>query len=220
MLVLMPLAGLFIGAGGYLLFRLFAFSTLSVSGKAILLTLSYLVLTGGLHMDGLMDMADAYFSRAGREKRLEIMKDSRTGAFGVMAFGAVILLKIACFTELIGKTMGFPVLLLFIPLLSRIVQAFILCSFPYAKADGLAVTFKAGAGKKTVWILAVDLAFTVGAIYGLTGGTGLYLPGGLLLFSFFYYFWVRKNFGGITGDIAGGFVELAELLMLALCVFI
>lgn len=219
--LLMPFVGLFIGGCGYLLYLLLQTTALSILTQAIIMSLIYLVLSGGLHMDGLMDMADAFFSRAGREKKLEIMKDSQVGAFGVMAFVCVILLKIACFAELSAGRGALISLLLIIPVLSRIFQAIILCSFPCAKAEGLAAAFQAGTGKIALTILGLYFLLAATLAYGLAGELlSLLLPAVLILFFIGYYFFVKQSFGGITGDIVGGFVELAELLMLAVLVVI
>jgi len=217
---LMPVVGLFLGVCGYFLFILLQASTCNVFSKGVVMAFAYLVLSGGLHMDGLMDMSDAYFSRANKEKKLEIMKDPRIGAFGVMGFVSILLLKITVLTELFSSSKTVAILLLVIPVLSRIFQASMLCSFPYAKADGLAATFKIGAGRDTQMILGTYFILVLSVIVYLAGFKGLLIPVVLLLFSTLYYFWAKKNFGGITGDIVGGFVELAELLMIGVLLFI
>jgi len=219
--LLMPIAGLFIGGCGYLLYLFLLGSALSILSKGVIMTLTYLILTGGLHMDGLMDMSDAFFSRTSIERKLEIMKDSHIGAFGVMVFGSVILLKIVFFTELFAAGSTLFSILLLIPVLSRIFQALVLCTFPCAKAEGLAAAFQAGTGKKTLLILGLYFLLTTGAAFCLTGDwKSLVLPGVMVLFFACYFFFVKRSFGGITGDVVGGFVELAELLMLGILVFI
>ncbi len=220
--LLMPAVGLVIGFTGYLLYSLLVVSALSTFSKAVIMVLFYLVITGGLHMDGLMDTADAYFSRQSRERRLEIMKDSHLGAFAVMTFVSLILAKITCFFEIFRLEGAAPkaLLLLFIPILSRIIQASMLCLFPYAKEDGLAVMYGEAAEGRTPYILGLYFILTTVVIYFLTGIRGLILPLGLLLFCAYYYFSTKKSFGGITGDVVGGFVELAELLMLMMLLLV
>jgi adenosylcobinamide-GDP ribazoletransferase len=220
--LLMPAVGLVIGIIGFWLYSLLVASALSTFTKAVIMVLFYLVITGGLHMDGLMDTADAYFSRQSRERRLEIMKDSRMGAFAVMTFVCLMLVKVTCFYELfrLEGVASTVILLLLIPVLSRIVQALMLCLFPYAKEDGLAVMYGEAARGSTPYILGLYFVLTTVIIYLLSGFRGLILPLGLLLFCVFYYFSTRKNFGGITGDIVGGFVELGELLMLIMLLIV
>ncbi|HHV65315.1 MAG TPA: adenosylcobinamide-GDP ribazoletransferase [Peptococcaceae bacterium] len=218
--VLMPLVGLGIGSLGYCLFCLLDNFAFSVFSKAVIMALFYPFITGGLHLDGLMDTADAYFSRQSIEQKLKIMKDSRVGAFAVITLISLLLLKVAFFSELFLAGRERAYLLLFIPVSSRIVQAVMLCSFPYAKEDGLAVMFGKNQRKGVIYTLSLFLAITAGFIYLLDGFYSLLLPLGLILFTGFYYFFARKNFGGITGDIVGAYVELAELLLLGILVTI
>jgi len=210
--LLMPFVGLGIGLLGYGIYSLL----INLAVSAVAMVLFYLVITGGLHMDGLMDTADAYFSRQTKEKKMEIMKDSRVGAFAVMALVCLLLIKISLFYEIFRAGGGTGILLIMIPILSRTVQALMLCHFPFAKEDGLAVMYSQATGQKTSLLLTIYFVLTSGIIYLLFNMTALLLPLGLLTFTVYYYFSVKKNFGGITGDIVGTYVELAEVLMLGL----
>lgn len=218
--LLMPIVGLGIGLLGYGVYSLLITHNLSEFSNSVVMVLFYLVVTGGLHMDGLMDSADAYFSRQSKERKLEIMKDSRVGAFAVMALVCLLLLKTALFYEIFRAGKETAIILIMIPVLSRIVQAFMLCHFPYAKEDGLAVMYGQAAGRTTSYMLTLYFVITGVLIYTVLGMTALILPFGLLLFTAFYYFSAKKNFGGITGDIVGAYVELAEVLMLGLLIFV
>ncbi len=218
--LLMPFVGLGIGLLGYGVYSLLI--TLDVSGftSSVAMVLFYLVITGGLHMDGLMDSADAYFSRQGKERKLEIMKDPRVGAFAVMALVCLLLLKTALFYEIFSAGKETAILLIMIPILSRTFQAFMLCHFPYAKEDGLAVMYGQATGQKTSYLLALYFALTGIMIYFLLGVTALVLPLALVSFTVFYHFSAKKNFGGITGDVVGAYVEMAEVLMVGVLVMI
>lgn len=114
------------------------------------------------------------------------------------------------------------IVLLFIPVLSRTAQAAVLCFFPYAKKDGIAVTFAQTAENRirVIVMLIVYVSILTGLIFYLAGTNGLLIPFGLFLFTLFYYFSSKKNFGGITGDITGAYLELAEALMVGLLVLI
>lgn len=212
--LLMPFVGLGIGSLGYGLYYLLTKMTVSDFTSAVAMVLFYLVITGGLHMDGLMDTADAYFSRQSKERKLEIMKDSRVGAFAVMALFCLLLAKTALFYEVFRAGSQVAILLIMIPVLSRIVQAWMLCHFQYAKEDGLAAMYSQAKGLKMSSLLGLYFMLSLGVVYTLLGVTALVLPLVLVLFTFFYYFSAKKNFGGITGDIVGAYVELAEVLML------
>lgn len=218
--VLMPWIGLFIGVLGYGLYELLINVDFSYFSASVIMVLFYLVITGGLHVDGLMDTADAYFSRQSKEEKLMIMKDSRVGAFAIMTFVGLILLKTAFFYEIFRAGEETALVLLFIPVLSRIIQAFTLCSFPYAKKDGLAVIFGKVSGLKTTTMLILYFSLATVLIFVQFGLKSLFIPVSLLLFIIFYYFFSQKNFEGITGDIVGASVELTETLMLALVLVI
>jgi adenosylcobinamide-GDP ribazoletransferase len=232
--LLMPVVGLVVGLLGAGLYVLISHFGLSALLSAVLMTLYYTVITGGLSTDGLMDTADAYFSRREPAERLVIMKDSRVGAFGVMACVFLLLLRTGLFYEAFSRLIapgalnspsvaGLPLLgwgLIAMPFLSRLGQSFMLCVFPLAKAEGLAATFRPLAGRRygialgLYWLLAAAL-LTLAA-----GWQGLALPLLLVLSLGGAYFFSKKNFGGITGDILGAFVETTELLLLAGVVFL
>jgi len=220
---LMPVVGLGIGFLGYGLFLLLSKLGLSAFSKAVVMVLFFMAITGGLHLDGLMDTADAYFSRRSIEQKLQIMKDSRVGAFAVMTLVSLLLIKTALFYELFSRNFRESILLLLIPFLARVFQAFVLCFFPYAKKDGLAVMFGQMKRKGLVSGLAVSLILAIMLINFLAGVKGLLIKELLLLlcltlFTVFYYFSAKKNFGGITGDIVGAYVEMAEVLALGMLV--
>ncbi len=218
--LLMPFVGLGIGLLGYGVYTLLITLAVSEFSGGVAMVLFYLIITGGLHMDGLMDSADAYFSRQSKERKLEIMKDSRVGAFAVMALACLLLAKTALFYEIFNVGKETAILLIMIPILSRIVQALMICHFPYAKEDGLAVMYGQARGRKTSYLLTMYFILTTVIIYFLLGVAALTLPFGLLLFTVFYYFSAKKNFGGITGDIVGAYVEMAEVLMLGILILI
>lgn len=188
--------------------------------KAALMTLYYLVFTGGFHMDGMMDSADAYFSRRDREKKLEIMKDSRVGAFAAMALAAVLLLKTALFVQAFGKAPFQWIPLLFIPVLSRAFMSSMIYLFPYAKAEGLASTFGRDPDRRLLIVLALFAAAACAGIGLLAGWKYLAVPGVCMAYYAFFYFSCKKQFGGITGDVLGSFLEVSELLMLAAAVLV
>lgn len=211
----LPAVGAAIGAAGWGLWLLL--SGLDINGilKAALMALFYLAATGGVHTDGLMDTADAYFSRRDTARKLEIMKDSRVGAFAVMALAAVMLLKFALFAETFSKALFNPVILAFIPVLSRSFQASMIYVFPYAKSEGMAAMYGANPDRRFLIAFALSAAAACAGIWLLAGVKYLVVPGVCVLYYVFYYFSSKKQFGGITGDILGAFLEMSELLMLA-----
>ena len=178
------------------------------------MTFCGLCLTGGLHMDGLMDTCDAVFSRKDLKTRLEILSDTHVGAFAVMGCVVLLLLKTALFAELFASDRFFPsVILALIPVYSRIGLG-LLCYQPFAREEGLARTLvgsRVCRDRFALWgIYAVSAAFFV-SILGLKGCI-VPLAGGA--FFLIYVRYCLEAFGGITGDLMGAFVELAETLML------
>ena len=128
-----PLVGALIGTvlwGTARLFLLF----LSPLTSAFLVTASSLILTGGLHLDGLSDLADGLGGGTDRERRLEIMKDSRIGAFGALALIVFLILKGLFFSELLQNLPAEELFLLILPpLWARSFAVIIIKSFPTAR---------------------------------------------------------------------------------------
>ena len=218
--LVLPAVGAAIGGLIYGLYQLLGILKTGDLLNAVLLSLFLLAITGGVHTDGLMDSADAYFSRRDKEKKLEIMKDSRVGAFAVMALIAVILLKTAFFHEVLSSGKEFGIVLIFIPVISRTLQPSMLYFFPYAKEEGLAKMYGGKPKKAHGIILAAMFIFLSAGLFLIKGALGLLIPGVALLYYVFYYFSTIKNFGGITGDLLGAFLEVSEMLMIGAILFI
>lgn len=216
----LPLVGLLIGAGAWGLFLLLSLWQVSPVLKAVLLTLYFPVITGGMHTDGLMDAADAYFSRRDRDRKLEIMKDSRIGAFAAMALAAVLLLKTGLFAEAFSAGRFPALLLLLIPALSRAFQSSMIYLFPYAKGEGLAAMYGREPDKRLLIAPGFLAAAACAGVVFLAGPKYLAVPGVCALYYVFFYLSSKKQFGGITGDVLGSFLELSELLMLAAAILI
>jgi adenosylcobinamide-GDP ribazoletransferase len=177
-----------------------------------------MAVTGGLHMDGLMDTCDAAFSRKNRKERLEILSDSHVGAFAVMGCAAVLMLKAGVFCELFASLHSdsvpwFPVILMaLIPVFSRFGLG-ILFYLPFAKEDGLARTLGASRVLRDRYILWAGFALLATAVSPL-GINWLFAPLAGAVTLVFHGRYCVKNFGGITGDLMGAYVELSETLML------
>lgn len=173
---------------------------------------------GGIHLDGLADTADALASHAPKEKKLEILKDPHIGAFGVIALIVHILLMFALFTGFI-PTVETMVALVGMFVLSRCLSGWAIVRWPLAKAEGTARSFHDGsAGAKAAFILAVWALLAVACLVisrGLVGG-GMVMAAAMVMLS--YRLMAMKNFGGVTGDLAGWFLQMAELAMLAVLV--
>jgi len=210
--LMMPLVGLACGLLAFGLYALLNLAGLTPFLKAVLLTLYFAVFSGGLHLDGLMDSSDAYFSRRDRERKLEIMKDSNVGAFAVITVVFVMLLKAGVLSELFSGGTRFGALMIFLPVISRLLQSFMLYVFPSAKTDGLTKIFGV-LDKKNTLLLGFLFAVVCAALFLIAGLRSLVMPLAAVLNLSVFYFSSKRQFGGITGDLLGAFLEISELLM-------
>lgn len=209
-----PLVGLAIGglSYGWLIFS--AMQGIHSVLAGVILAVLPVVLSGGIHLDGLIDTCDAFFSYGDREKKLEILKDPRTGAFGVMGCAVYLLLSLGFYCQLI-QSPGYAVLLVLIFFISRSLGVIALLTVRKAKSTGLGSTFAAAADNKLN--LAVNILYLAAAFLVISFVNLIFAIVFAVLLAVYFLCCVssiRKNFGGITGDLTGCFILLAELLML------
>jgi adenosylcobinamide-GDP ribazoletransferase len=179
---------------------------------AILLILA-IILSGGLQCDGFMDTMDGIFSGRSRERMLEIMKDSRIGANGVMAFTLLVLIKWSLLLDI--SPMNLPLALFVMPIFGRLAMVIGITLFPYARPDGIGKAFALYANRKS---LLVALILTVLLILPLSSKAmiGLGLTG---LAAYLASSYVTRILGGLTGDVYGALTEIIELLVLFVFLF-
>jgi adenosylcobinamide-GDP ribazoletransferase len=178
--------------------------------ESVLLVCALLLVSGGLHVDGLADTADGFFSSRPRERILEIMKDSRSGPMAIAALVCVLCLKMAALASLPTQPWlqraGAVVLM---PLAGRCALVFQLNLLPYARAEGgLASAFvKARHGLQPVWAMAV----LAGASWLLLGLAGVAVVVGVLLTNVLFAWYCHRKIRGFTGDTLGAACELTEV---------
>ena len=191
-------------------------SVLGIVGKTSFYTAVMILIpvavTGGIHLDGFLDTSDALSSWQTQEKRLEILKDSRAGAFAVLMGCCYFVLDFGVYSALDNRWLLQITCVNFV--LSRALSGFAIVTFKMAKNTGLAATFSDGAQKKTVavWmcVYMVVAAILMLWIHPVYGAVALVAAG----LGFLYYrHMAYKNFGGITGDLAGWFLQVCELLV-------
>lgn len=202
-----PLVGMVIGAFMALIWWLLQ-DRLSPQLMGLLLVAFEFLFTGGLHADGFMDTCDGLFSGRDRERKLEIMKDSRVGSNGVVGFVFLTLLKWQFLANLTGEYT--LVLLFIIPTLSRYSLTMSLRLFPYARPEGMGKAFAQYSPSYTLlvstfWAVLLLIPFTW--LYALFFGITIALN---LLFNSY----ITKHLGGLTGDTYGFVIELTELCLL------
>lgn len=171
------------------------------------------LVTGGIHLDGFLDAADALGSYQPMERKLEILKDSHAGAFAVIAGISYFLLALGVWSEL--GLAQIPVLAGGY-VLSRALSGFAVVTFPCAKNTGLLAMFSDAAQKKRVRVtMAVYILVCCVWACMLHPRYGAALLLGAALAFIHYHHMSKKQFGGITGDLAGYFVQVCELVMAA-----
>ena len=206
-----PLIGAVIGAVCYGVFYLLNYLGLPVFLSGAALTGIPLLITGGIHMDGFCDTTDAISSHQPREKKLEILKDSHTGAFAVIWCAVYFVFYFGC-----AASCTLQAYLIFSSAFTfaRGLSAFSVANFPSAK-EGLVSAFKEAGARAAV--TAVSLLWVAGAVvfsvlfFPVLGaivcvcGLAAYLCCVAVMF---------RVFGGISGDLAGWMVQIVELVML------
>jgi adenosylcobinamide-GDP ribazoletransferase len=203
-----PLAGAIVGAllaGG----GLAAGALWDASVRSIALVVAWGVLTAGLHLDGLSDTFDAVMSWRPRERKLEIMKDSRIGAMGALALIAVLALK-ATWLGAAGE--GWLRAVWLAPILGRWADIYGIFWFPPAREGGLGRSFQAQV-RRADFVFAT--AATVVLALALGGARGLVALGLVWLASQLLAMWWTRDLGGLTGDTYGALCEIGEVVALA-----
>ncbi|MFI3209237.1 MAG: adenosylcobinamide-GDP ribazoletransferase [Eubacteriales bacterium] len=212
MLCFLPVIGGFIGIcmiGFYYLLTSF-----TVTFQAIALLFTPVIVSGGIHMDGLIDTCDAYFSYGDKEKKLEILKDPRTGAFGVIGAIVYFVCLYGIYVQLIETNQLQVIVLPIIFIFSRAVGAICMIKMPNAKNDGLGAGFSNVAEQKiVVGILGVWILVSAMILGMIDRNTFIIFVVTIAIFLLAVLPLYKKKFGGITGDLTGCIISLLELLL-------
>ncbi len=208
--VYFPLVGLVIGS---LLMAVAQWLSpvLAPAPLAVLLLLLSVLLTGGLHLDGLADLCDGLAAGGNRERILSVMKDSRVGAFGVMGLVIVLLFKYSLFLEVIRQRAVHSFLLMGV--LSRWAMVLAAFSGRYVRDTGMAKPF---IGQIRWPALLGSTVFTAGVVWMLFKGPGLGALVSVGVVAGFFLYYLRLKIGGLTGDGLGALNELVEVVVLLL----
>lgn len=180
---------------------------------AVLLFAFWIFLTGGLHIDGWMDLADGMGSNRDRQRTLEIMKDSRTGSMGVIAALLLFMLKGVSIYYLIENHEF--LLFLLPPLAARFFLVAAIWFWPYISEKGMATGLKTGLAP---WMLVVSFLVTGGIFYVVKDVAGLLVLAFTIIISWLFIRAVLKRLGGLTGDVYGALVEWTEMVVVVLLV--
>ena len=178
-----------------------------VSVSAAITLFAWVTFTRAFHLDGLMDTCDGLFGGFTAERRLEIMKDSRMGAFGVA--GGVLIL-ITEYSALSTSTNLFVALIL-ATTLGRWASPLVIYWFPYAREDGLGIEMKRNVGWREVLLATSITGITAWLVSGLMG---FVLMLGAVVIGFLVALYAMRLLSGLTGDIYGTVTTLVEMLTL------
>jgi adenosylcobinamide-GDP ribazoletransferase len=201
-----PLVGAALGlAAGAV--HVVAAAVLPPFAAALLAVLALVVLTGALHEDGLADFTDGLGARGGRERRLEVMRDSRTGAFGVLALVFSVGLRTSALAALPHGWPATAALVAAAALSRALIPAAMQVMAP-ARPDGLGAS--AGVPDASVAAAAMGLALLAALAGGLGLGTILAILAAALGAALAVVAVARRVLGGYTGDVLGAVQQVAE----------
>lgn len=199
-----PLVGAVIGGVLYALSWLLKDQSLYLQASFVLI--GWVVLTGGLHLDGLADSADGWMGGLGDpERTLRIMKDPCSGAIGVLALVLILLLKWSALITLLGTVTLLPILLA--PLFARLGAIILLACTPYVRPQGIASCMMINIPRHSIYAM------------GLVGTVVLGWISFTWLLASVIVFWIARRMmlvrlKGTTGDTAGALIELLEVTLL------
>lgn len=218
----LPLVGIVIGTAESLM--MFLGDKVGLPG--LVLALFYLaipiLITGGIHIDGFIDTADAMSSYGSIEKKHKILKDPRVGAFGIIRLVLYFLVALAVLVMLFGNNMNLPFIhaavLFTMPfVLSRVLLEVIVFWYkPYESPDGeggMLLMLKAGETPVMKYVALAEVVVAVVVLF-LALPTFKAMATLILLAGFMLYFryFANRYFAGVSGDLCGWFLCIAELI--------
>lgn len=213
-LVFLPLIGMVTGFLSYGVYALFNILNTPVMAGVCLLSFIPLAVTGGFHLDGFMDVSDALSSYADREKKLDILKDPHIGAFAVVRLLKFALLWVAALYVIVSELNGGYVLFFcggfFV---SRVIGAMLSMTMKKAKSTGMLSEETGASDKAGLIILFTELV--IGAVYMFFTKPvcAAIAAAGLIVYTLAFIKKMYREFGGMTGDTAGYYICMAELVI-------
>lgn len=202
-----PLVGFIIGL--FLLIVFLSTKYFSVNLQSIMIVITWVIITGALHLDGVADSADAWLGGHGdRDRTLNILRDTAVGVAGVVAIVLTLLLKVVVLTELHALKLQAVVLA---PVIGRTIVMLLFLTTPYVREEGLGKSLATAIPRK--WIVMVLIAVPIIVIAVLHIYAFLMLFFVLCGFLGLRFLMIRR-LGGTTGDTAGALIEFTEILVL------
>jgi adenosylcobinamide-GDP ribazoletransferase len=203
-----PVVGFIIGA---ILFGLHYVLELILPAALVnaLLIAVLVILSGGLHLDGLSDTVDGLAGHRTPERRLEIMRDSHIGAIGAVGLFLFLIIEYVSLNNIPDKWIPFTLLLA--PTVSRWTMVYAIFVFPYARPEGLGKAFKQAVGRSE-FLIATFLTLLLAVILFPTAGP--VIAAGTWIIISLAAFYIKRQIGGLTGDTYGAINEIALITVL------
>lgn len=205
-----PIIGAIVGGIWSLIYYLINIINVSIVLKSAVVMIIPFIITGMLHLDGFMDVCDAILSRRDKEEKLRILKDSKIGAFAVICLLILFFLQYGGMYSIIEKKLQFYILIL-IPIVSRSVVAYFLLSRATIKESTLGTYFKKGTNINDRVIMLISLIIMILILYMLLKYKGIALVALIAIGITWAVEKCKKEFGGISGDVAGFALVVGEV---------
>jgi adenosylcobinamide-GDP ribazoletransferase len=199
-----PVVGLIIGA--ILAGLNYAFGLiLPASVVNVLLIAALVLLSGGLHLDGLLDTCDGIAGHRTVEERWQIMHDSRAGGMGVIGVAVLLLVKFVSLDSIPHNLMFYTLMLM--PVISRWAMVYAIYAFPYARPSGLGKMFKDMVTRRQMVVATLITLVLAGVLFMLAG---LIIIVFVLTLVTLVAWYLKRKLAGLTGDTYGAINEMAE----------
>ena len=208
-----PFIGAVIGAFSLLAAKTGWYFGIGNGFLTVILVLIPVVITGGIHVDGLLDTSDALSSWQERTRRLEILKDSHAGAFAIITACVYFILWLGAWRQLLGDHDGICIMSIGF-MMSRCLSGIGVIIFPKARTDGTVAEFSRNASEIVARnVLAMMFAALAVLMIWINPVRGVLAAGTALLVFWWYHHMAMKYFGGTTGDLSGFFLCICEVVM-------
>ncbi|MDP2923801.1 MAG: adenosylcobinamide-GDP ribazoletransferase [Candidatus Omnitrophota bacterium] len=214
-MIYFPVVGLLLALFLAAINNLFLFLGFNSIVTNVILVIALIVITGGMHLDGLSDTFDALVSSKDKERMLEIMRDPHCGVMGILSVICVILLKISFLSSLNPAHKINALILMCV--LSRAALVFLIFMFPYTRKEGKGKIFSEEVNLKIINIVGIITLICAGASFKIKG---LLTMAVATLVAFIFAKFITKKVGGITGDSLGAANELTEVTVLVTLCFL
>lgn len=208
--VFLPIIGFIVGITQWLIYKMLI-KVLPVSTSIVLVLLVGVIVTGAMHIDGLGDTCDGFFAFKGNDRIIEIMKDSRIGTYACIVIIIDLLLR---YTLLAFIAPSFSVVIIVVPIISRLSILFLASVGKSAKSNGTGNFFIGNFGKLQ---LVIGIIITVGVLMLIMNPRYVViLTISALALSYLFNFYCNIKINGLTGDTLGANNELVEILTMIL----